>query len=111
MIITMSLLIISTLSLLCIFLLNLVVGMYYGFGVRHYWFFQLLHVLGGFFVAMFFWSFTDSWTVILVGVAIVTISWESLEIAIAKIPSLNSWLRNKLRMNHLKYSWWDGAFD
>lgn len=60
---------------------------------------------------MFFRSFTDSWTITFFGLALVTISWESLEIATAKIPAWNSWFKKKFHMQNLVYSWPDGAFD
>src|SRR3990167_1862362 len=46
-------LIFSLFGLTGLFIINILFGMYYGFGTRHYWFFELEHFLGGFFVAMF----------------------------------------------------------
>lgn len=108
---TMQMLIISLVALSSIFILNLIVGMYHGFGYRHYWFFQLEHVLGGFFVAMFFGSFTDSWAAVLIGLGIISIVWEATEYAVAKVPSLANYIKKKLRLKNLKYSWADTVFD
>lgn len=104
-------LIISLVILFLIFILNLIVGMYYGFGVRHHWFFQIEHVLGGFFVAMFLSSFTDSRVVILIGLAVVTFIWELLEYAVAYIPSWSEYIKTTLRLRNVEYSWADGIFD
>ena len=107
----MQLFIISLIALPSIFILDLVVGIYYGFGFRHYWFFQAEHVLGGFFVAMFFSGLTDSWAVILAGLAAVTLIWESLEYAAAHIPSWSEFMKRKLRLKKVEFSWADSVFD
>ena len=107
----MQLFITSLIALPSIFILDLVVGMYYGFGFRHYWFFQVEHVLGGFFVAMFFGSFTDSRAVILIGLAVVTFVWESLEYAAAHIQSWSDFMKRKLRLKKVEFSWADSVFD
>ncbi len=104
-------LIASLIILPVIFLLDLTVGMYYGFGFRHYWFFQVEHVLGGFFVAMFFAGLTDSRTAVLIGLAVVTLIWESLEYAAAHIPSWSKYIKIKLRLEKVEFSWADSAFD
>ncbi|OGN33174.1 MAG: hypothetical protein A3I39_03045 [Candidatus Yanofskybacteria bacterium RIFCSPLOWO2_02_FULL_47_9b] len=80
-------LVVSCAGLLIIFLANLIVGLYHGFGGRHYWFFQLEHVLGGFFVIMFFQSLFNSHLISLIGLAIVTLVWECLEYGAAHISS------------------------
>lgn len=107
----MHMLIISLVALFLIFILNLIVGVYYGFGYRHYWFFQFEHLLGGFFVASFFKSFTDSWASILIGLGIVSLVWESVEYIVAMDPSLANYIKKQLRLKNLKYSWADSIFD
>ncbi|MBI2062865.1 MAG: hypothetical protein HYT61_01330 [Candidatus Yanofskybacteria bacterium] len=101
----------SVAILLGIFVLNLVVGMYYGFGVRHYWFFQTLHFLGGFFVAMFFSSFFSSVSLILISLGIISILWESAEFLIASAPTLSRYIKSKFRLKSVNYEWKDGLFD
>ncbi len=81
-------LIISLIALPSLFILNILFGMRHKFGYRHYWFFESLHFLGGFFVAMFFASFTHSFTIILYGLLAVTLIWELLEYLLTKIPKL-----------------------
>lgn len=107
----MQTLIISVVALSSIFILNIFFGMYYGFGFRHYWFFQVEHVLGGFFVALFFKSFIDSWTWVLIGLGIVSFIWESAEYIMARVPVLANYIKKQLRLKNLKYSWADGIFD
>lgn len=74
----------SVLGLSGIFTLNILFGMYYGFGFRHYWFFELEHFFGGFFVAMFLMNFTDSVILIFAWLAIITFLWELTEYLIFK---------------------------
>jgi len=76
----------SATTLLGIFIINLTVGMYYGFGVRHYWFFQILHFLGGFWVGLlFFYLFyygnlvPKSIFYVFLWVLAIGISWEVFE--------------------------------
>ena len=80
---------ISIIILLGIFILNLMFGIKYGFGFRHYWFFDTLHFLSGFFLAMFLANFTDSKILIFVGIAAVSFLWETAEYLIGKIPKLS----------------------
>ena len=109
----MNYFIISVIALSSLFILNITVGLYYSFGIRHYWFFELEHVLGGFFVAMFLKSFTDSNKLILIGLMAITLIWELAEIIIPKAPALAAHMKNKLRLTQkeIAYSWADGAFD
>lgn len=101
----------SATILLGIFILNLTVGIYYGFGVRHYWFFETLHFLGGFFVAMFFSSFFSSASWILIGLGIVSILWESAEFLMASVPALSRYVKKRFRLKSVDYEWMDGLFD
>ena len=101
----------SATALLGIFVLNLTVGMYYGFGVRHYWFFQTLHFLGGFFVAMFFASIFSSVSWILIGLGVISILWESVEFLIASAPALSRYVKKRFRLKSVNYEWADALFD
>ena len=101
----------SAAVLLGIFVINLTVGMYYGFGVRHYWFFQTLHFLGGFFVAMLLSSFFQSAGLILIGLGIVTVLWELAEVLLASIPTLSRYMKKQFRLKNVDYKWADGLFD
>lgn len=101
----------SATTLLGIFILNLTVGMYYGFGFRRYWFFQTLHFLGGFFVAMFLSSFFQSAGLILAGLGIVTVLWESMELLIAKIPAISGYTKRKFRLKSVTPELKDTVFD
>jgi hypothetical protein len=74
----------SVIALGGLFLVNILFGMKLGFGFRHYWFFELEHFLGGFFVAMFLSNFTDSAVLIFIGLAAVTFLWEFAEYLIAR---------------------------
>lgn len=94
-----------------IFILNLTAGMYYGFGVRHYWFPQTLHFLGGFFAAMFFASFFQSAKLVLVGIGMVTILWEFIEFLIARIPAMSKYVKKEFRLKRVGLGWKDTIFD
>lgn len=82
-------LILSLSILIFIFVLNVVVGMYHGFGFRHYWFDETMHFLGGFFVAMFLSSFTHSWQIIFLGLAGISFLWELAEYLLVRIKALS----------------------
>jgi len=82
-------LLVSIASLLGVFILNLMLGIKYGFGFRHYWFFESLHFLSGFFLAMFLSNFTDSKIFIFLGIATVSFLWEIAEYLIGKVPELS----------------------
>ncbi len=94
-----------------IFILDLTFGMFYGFGFRHYWFFELLHFLGGFFVAMFLSSFIISKLFVLLGVAAISGAWESMEYVIAKILRLSEYLKLTFRQKSVMPEWKDTALD
>ena len=105
------LIIVSILASFSLFVLNLVLGMYYGFGPRHYWFPETLHFLGGFFVAMFFSNFSISRGQILIGLGAVTLVWELFEFLIAKIPSWNNYIKKKFRLKRVDFKFVDTTFD
>lgn len=107
-------LLISILSLLSLFILNLVFGIKYGFGFRHYWFFEALHFLSGFFLAILFASFTDSKILIFSGIAIASFLWETAEYLIGRIPKLSAGFKRTfdLKKNiNLKPKWQDTILD
>lgn len=104
-------LILSLIILVIIFILNITVGMYYRFGIRHYWFFETLHFLGGFFVVMFLSNFFQSTTLILTGLGTVIFLWESAEILIAKIPSFAEYVKKILKLKDITPSWRDTILD
>lgn len=85
----------SLLTLISIFVINLVFGMYYGFGKRHYWFYEMLHFLGGFFVTMFLYNFTDSWQMIFLVLAVISFIWELIEYLLVKIQFLSKFVSKK----------------
>lgn len=101
----------SVLSLIAIFLANLGIGLYWQFGQRHYWFFEVLHFLGGFFMTMFFYGLYPSRGFALLALLVVTILWESLEVMIDKIPSWSRFARSNLRAESTKVSSWDTVLD
>jgi len=107
-------LLISIIGLSGLFILNLTFGMKYGFGFRHYWFFELEHFLGGFFMAMFFANFTDSNILIFAGIAIMSFIWETAEYLLGKIPKLSTGFKKtfnfKKNMN-LQPKWQDTILD
>ena len=107
----MGTLILSISGLIGIFILNIVVGLLLGFGRKHYWFFELLHFLGGFFVAMFFANFFSSRASILLGLTAVTLLWELMEYLIAKIPTLSRRFQKTFRTGDTKYDLKDTILD
>lgn len=104
----------SIIGLVGLFILNLMFGIKYGFGFRHYWFFETLHFLSGFFMAMFLANFTSSKILIFLGIALVSFLWETTEYLIGKIPKLSSQLKKTfdLRRNmNLRPKWQDTVLD
>jgi len=104
-------LIVSLIVLTVLFILNLTVGMYYGFGQRHYWFFELLHFLGGFFVAMFLAGLNFSIPHIFIGLASVTFLWELAEYLIDKISGASKYIKMKFRLKTTKITRRDTVLD
>lgn len=101
----------SILALFGLFVLNLVLGMYFGFGGRHYWFPEVLHFLGGFFVAMFFFNFFGSAGQILLILGVITFFWELLEFLIAKIPSWTDYVKTRFKLKKVDFELRDTVFD
>ncbi len=107
----METLVISISGLIIIFSLNIVVGLFLGFGIRHYWFFELMHFLGGFFVAMFLASFLGSRLLILLGLAVVTFIWELAEYMLDKISAASRYFKKTFRANSTRYDFKDTILD
>lgn len=107
-------LLVSILGLSGLFILNLFFGIKYGFGFRHYWFFETLHFLSGFFMAMFLANFTYSKILIFAGIAVASFFWEIAEYLIGKIPKLSAGFKKtfdlKKNMN-LQPKWQDTTLD
>lgn len=104
-------LIISSIALVVIFILNIVLGMYFKFGFRHYWFFEALHFLGGFFVAMFFSNFFQSPAAILTGLGVIIFLWELTEYLIAKISRSAKYLKKTFKQKNITPGWKDTILD
>ena len=103
---------ISLFVLAVIFILNVVLGMYFKFGYRHYWFFEILHFLGGFFVVMFFSSFFQSTALILVCLGFVVFLWELVEYLVVKIPRFAMFFKKTFKQKNVTYGGWkDTALD
>lgn len=107
----MGTLILPISSLIGIFILNIVVGLFLGFGTKHYWFFEMLHFLGGFFMAMFLAGLSGSALFILLGLAIISIVWESVEYAVAKMPRPSGYLKRIFHLKSVKPKWKDTILD
>lgn len=103
----------SILILLLLFILNLTFGIKYGFGFQHYWFFETLHFLSGFFLAMFLSGFFDSKILIFTGIAIASSIWESAEYLIEKIPKLSAGFKKFSNAGNadLRLKWQDTLLD
>lgn len=104
----------SIIVLVGLFVINIVFGMYYGFGFRHYWFFEILHFLGGFFMAMFLANFIDSKILIFIGIATVSFFWEITEYFIGKNPKLSYGFKKTFdlkRGTNLQPKWQDTFLD
>ncbi|MDP3004192.1 MAG: hypothetical protein Q8N43_01655 [Candidatus Azambacteria bacterium] len=107
-------LITSLLGLIIIFTANIVFGMRYGFGFRHYWFFELLHFWGGFFVAMFLANFINSYILIFVGLTIVSFLWEISEYLIGRNSKLSGGIKKTFGLKdnvNLQPKWQDTILD
>ena len=105
---------ISIAGLFILFILNLVFGIRYGFGFRHYWFFEMLHFLGGFFLAMFLASFIDSKILIFTGIAIVSFLWEAAEYLLGENKKLSIGFRKTFNLGKnvdTKPKWQDTFLD
>src|SRR3989344_2032039 len=104
-------LIFSIFGLAGLFIINIFFGMYYGFGPRHYWFFEAEHFLGGFFVAMFLSNFTDSVVSIFLGLVIVTFLWELSEYLISQFQKSANYMKKTFHLKSVATSWKDTILD
>jgi len=104
-------LLLSIVGLLSLFILNLVFGIKYGFGFRHYWFFEILHFLGGFFVAMFLVNFTNSVASIFIGLAVITFLWELVEYLIACFRKSADYMKKTFKVKNINPGWKDTILD
>ena len=101
----------SIFGLIYIFIINILFGMYYGFGTRHYWFLETEHFLGGFFVAMFLYNFTGSIVLILIGLAIITFLWELSEYLIARFRKSANYIKREFHIKNVNPRWKDTVLD
>ena|SRR3989344_6773331 len=60
---------------------------------RGYWFFEALHLLAGFFVAMFWSNFFDTSALVIMATLAVGILWEIWEVIVDRQPKLKNILR------------------
>lgn len=102
-------LILSLTGLCFIFIFNFV--FWYIFGYKHYWFFELMHFLGGFFVAMLLYNFLHSAVAILAGVGAVTIIWEGLEVLVAKIRTTSKFIKKEFKQKDITPKFGDTFLD
>lgn len=101
----------SIAMLVGIYVFSLSFGMYYGFGERHYWFYEVLHFVGEFFSAMFLSNFFASKTGVLAGLALISFIWELHEYFIAKISKFSQYYKRKFRLKKVEYKWSDTILD
>ena len=106
-----KMLIFSIIALAGLFVLNLLFGMKFKFGYKHYWFFELEHFLGGFFVAMFLSNFTNSVISIFIGLAVVTFLWELAEYLISRFRKSASYLKRSFHIKNVNPKWKDTTLD
>ncbi len=104
-------LIFSIFGLAGLFTINILFGIYYGFGARHYWFFEVEHFLSGFFVAMFLSNFTNSAVLIFIGLAVVTFLWELAEYLIARFRKSEKYMKKTFHIKSVDPEWKDTVLD
>jgi len=102
---------ISIAGLSGLFILDLTFGMKYGFGFRHYWFPELEHFLGGFFMAMFLSNFTNSTVLIFIGLAAITFLWELAEYLIARFRKSADYYEKIFKIKYVNSGWQDTILD
>lgn len=83
----------------------------YGFGARHWWFFEMVHFIAGFLAAMFLFGLSGSRAVALLGLAAITVIWEILEFTANAAPRFGRWLDRHLGLTKTYYSGWDTLLD
>lgn len=103
--------VISIIVLIILFIINLLFGTKYGFGFRHYWFFELEHFLGGFFIAMFLANFTDSLILIFIGLGAVSFLWELTEYLIKRFKKSENFMKKTFDVKNVNPGWKDTILD
>ena len=103
--------IISIIALIVLFVVNILFGIKYGFGFRHYWFFEFEHSWGGFFIAMFLANFTDSLILIFVGLGIASFIWELMEYLIARFKKSKNYMKKTFHIKNVQPEWKDTTLD
>lgn len=104
-------LILSLALLVFLFLLNVVVGLKLGFGLRHYWFFESLHFFGGAGVAFFLMNIFSAPLQVLIGVFVISALWELMELAVDKIPFTSTYLKRKFHLKTTAITFGDTLLD
>ena len=84
---------------------------FYNFGARHWWFFETLHFIGGFLLAMFLFGLTGSRASVLFGLLVITLVWEALEYTAQAKPRFGHYLDRRLGLAKTYYSGWDTLLD
>lgn len=84
---------------------------FYGFGARHWWFFEMVHFIAGFLVAMFLFGLSGSRAFALWGLVIITLAWETLEYLVNALPWFGRWLDRRLGLAKTYYGGWDTLLD
>ena len=102
---------ISILGLSGLFILNLIFGMKYGFGFRHYWFPETEHFLGGFFMTMFLSNFTNSAALIFTGLAAITFLLELVEYLISRFSKSADYYEKIFKIKYVNSGWKDTILD
>ncbi|MBI1975288.1 MAG: hypothetical protein HYS57_02930, partial [Parcubacteria group bacterium] len=100
-------LIFSLVALVVLLAWNFVVGMYFKFGVKHNWFFEVNHFIGGFLLAMVFSNFFHSFWLILVLVLVAGVLWECFEYVTGSVPIFSQFLMKIFRVGRedVEYVW------
>lgn len=102
----MAYLALLVLIILCLFVVSLS-----KYGNKLYWFFELAHFLGGFFMAMFLSNFFSSQLFILLGVFMVGLLWELWELIVNKSNKLQQFLIKHFSYYIDKITWPDTLLD
>lgn len=92
-----SFLIISLIVLPTIFLISTWITQTMSYA-RSHWLFEVFHLFGGFFVAMFFAGFLKSPTMIVMGTLAVELFWESWELVVERNAKLRAFLFRKFKI-------------
>lgn len=77
----------------------------------NYWFFQIEHFVGGFFLVMFLFSFSAARASILLALGILGILWECFEYAVVYSPIMSDFIGKFLQVNAVSFTWQDTISD